>query len=173
MRVRLRLVWLGLGRGRAKVLLQDGQIRQIASAVDTEVGEEGGEGRVWPAAGSHAVGLGQGVLREVGEAQDERREWEHFFKQNQTCASSAGSCSLQNKGWTACSASVDQQTCSVRRAMEQVCWQPRFVLPTHAPPSAPSILLLCRRIKRACRPASSGASRHDLGLCWRQTGHSR
>ena len=75
-RVRLRLVWLGLGRGRAKVLLQDGQIRQTASAVDAEVGEEGVEGRVWSGAGSHAVGLGEGVLREGGEAQHERRgEW--------------------------------------------------------------------------------------------------
>ena len=76
-RVRLRLVWLGLGRGRAKVLLQDGQIRQTASAVDAEVGEEGVEGRVWSGAGSHAVGLGEGVLREGGEAQHERGELKH------------------------------------------------------------------------------------------------
>eukprot|EP00964_Phaeocystis_antarctica_P145520 scaffold111590_cov75-Phaeocystis_antarctica.AAC.3 len=60
-------------RGIAK----DGQIRQTASAVDAEVGEEGGEGRVWSGAGSHAVGLGEGVLREGGEAQHERGELKH------------------------------------------------------------------------------------------------
>eukprot|EP00964_Phaeocystis_antarctica_P000461 scaffold242_cov68-Phaeocystis_antarctica.AAC.1 len=45
---------------------------------------------------------------------------------------------------------------------------------TGLPQRRPSFHLLRRRVRRARRPVSSGASRHKhFGLCWSQTGHSR
>ena len=80
----------------------------------------------------------------------------------------------------------DRRVCIVGVPEDQSRWQlcSRFDAPcaaqcglpprTGLPQRRPSFHLLRRRVRRARRPVSSGASRHKhFGLCWSQTGHSR